>query len=476
MREKAAGAKRVLVYGATVVFALLGPAVFWHGGVLEREATTFITHYTADGPLLNKIFDPRANDLGYYQARELSYLVDYLDAQFYRVILRNFNAPFFIPMSALVASLALVVVFMRGVRRTTKNVGLVAGALLLGCFLSSFMFISTLGVFYRSSKSLVAVTLLALLFHVRHVQQKRNRREGAAGLLTRDAFIAFCLALFAGLLDREGVFYTLTGCLILYVHYRWTGQLGDVLAAFAVAAGVLQFYNFVLAPVAIHTLNGYWPDFSYQTLPRGQAALAPLNLPFALVMLLENALLLLGGLPGVAILIVAVLATALVRATVQATDRRMSYLMGFLTYEPDRRTVIYGVLAFAPQVLMFSLMIARHPYVYFWLDHRYWYYAMPYVVTVLFGLLLALNAAMGKLPRSRHWVASLVLLMIVFSNVAGLNHHRRIMRESPWFGPVYLQSEALRSSLKSGVPDPSLDSYYRPFFEYHRQMRTGERR
>ena len=463
-----------LVYGLILAFALVGPAVFWRGGVLEREAAVYIAQYTGERPMLHKVFDPRANDLGTYQARELSYFVDYLDAQFYRLVLREFDVPLFIPMSALVTSLALVVVFMWGVRHVTNNIGFVAGTLLLGCLLSSFVFVSTMGIFYRSGKGLVAVTLLALLFHVRRVQQRRKGSEPTMRLLTRDAFVVFCLALVAGLLDRQGFFYVLTACVMLGVHYRWTKELRDLVAAFAVAAVVLLLYNFVIAPVTIRILNGYWPDFSYQRLPPREVLSVPIYAAFALAMLVQNALLVFGGIQFLAGLALIGLAGGLFYVTRQvARGDRVNHIMSRLRYEPDRRVVIYVVLAFGAQVLMFALMIARAKYIYFSLDHRYWYYAMPFLVTLLFAVLLALDAAVARLSPNRRWLVSVVLSVVILSNLTTLNQHRRTMRAWAWFGAVYVQSEAFRSSLRNGAPDPRLDGWYKPVLEYHLRMRTS---
>ena len=147
--------------------------------------------------------------------------------------------------------------------------------------------------------------------------------------------------------------------------------------------------------------------------------------------------------------------------------------MSRLRYEPDRRIVIYGVLAFGAQVLMFALMIARAKYIYFGLDHRYWYYAMPFLVTLLFAVLLTLDAAVARLSPNRRWLVSVVLSMVIVSNLTTLNQHRRTMRAWPWFGPVYVQSEVFRSSLRNGVPDPRLDGWYKPVFEYHQRMRIS---
>jgi hypothetical protein len=104
------------------VLALAGPALFWDQGCIEREALTFVRQYTDARPLMNKVFDPHVNDLGTYQARELSYLLDLLDANAYPILASIFGNGFSIPLSAVTASLLLVVIFLWGARSTTVNV------------------------------------------------------------------------------------------------------------------------------------------------------------------------------------------------------------------------------------------------------------------------------------------------------------------------------------------------------------------
>ena len=57
-------------------------AVFFWGahGFIDKEGVVFVSNYLAERPWLAAIFDPHANDFGTFQARELSYAFDYLNA------------------------------------------------------------------------------------------------------------------------------------------------------------------------------------------------------------------------------------------------------------------------------------------------------------------------------------------------------------------------------------------------------------
>ncbi len=444
---------------------------------MEREALTFIRQYQADRPLLQKVFDPHANDLGTYQARELSYALDLLDANAFSQLASILGSGFSIPATALATSLLLVLIFLVGASRTTDHLGRTTTALLLLCFLSSFGFVSTMGVFYRSAKPVLAAVVLAWLFHVRAVQRKRTRflDAGRSELITRDAAVTFALAVTAGLLDRQGLFCVLAASVILGVHYRWTRQLLDLLVATVTAVVVLQLYNFAIGPLTINALNGYWPDFSYQAIPLREVLRLPNHMVRAIDLLLQNTALMLGGFQLVAIALVVLVAAVAWRRRAEWSRglRSRSEVMAYLRYDPRGRVLAYCLLVFASQVVMFALMIARHGYVYRWIDHRFWYYPLPYLAVALFGMLLAADFAMRHVQGRYRRALPLLLVALTVSNCLSLDRYREIMVNGPWFGPIYIQCEALKASFRSGSPDPQLDPAYRAFFEHRHQLRVS---
>ena len=70
----------------TILAAALMTAAFVAGecgGYVHMESTAFLRVYNdSSRPMLNILFDPLVTDWNAYQARELSYLVDCLDARF----------------------------------------------------------------------------------------------------------------------------------------------------------------------------------------------------------------------------------------------------------------------------------------------------------------------------------------------------------------------------------------------------------
>ena len=451
-----ASAERVVLNWAVLTTALAAPVWLWHGGVLEAEAVRFITHYTSSRPLLEKVFDSATNDFGTYQARELSYFVDYLDAQFYALLVARFDVTLFVPLSSMVASVLFVGALLAGIYRTMPNIGTWAATWLAACLVSSFEFLSTMGVFYRSSKPLLAVAVVTFLFHVRNVQRKRSlsarERPGDA---RRDRWIALVLLVFGGLIDRQGVFYVGLAGLVLLIHYRATRELGDLLGVVAISAGILISYNLGIAPVVTYALNGYWPDFSYQLVHPGRA-LSPRYLWVATHLLLENIAGVFGGWrPATSVL-------------VSGFTLASYFVARRLTVS---RPVRYAALVLAGQIVMFALMSFRHPPIYEWVDHRHWYYPLPFIGTVVFGLAAWLDWVTPRLRPSGRRITAAALLLAVIGNIAALGHMRTIMEGGPWFGPVFAQSEWLKASLRSGQADPRLHAEYRSFFDVERARR-----
>jgi hypothetical protein len=449
-----------------LVVALVLPAVFWDDGCIEREALTFIRQYLADRSALEKVFDPHANDLGTYQARELSYALDLIDANVWPSLARAFGPEFSVSSSALFTAAAIVIVAAMTTWHATRLPASSAG-LLLGSFVTSFTFVATTGLFYRSAKPVLTAVLVAGAAWWLVVVTRAGRGSGhsAPAWVTRDSAILFALALTAGLLDRQGVFAVAVASIMLVLHWRNTGRHRDGVVALVTACVLLQFYNFVLGPRIVLALNGYWPSFAYQSIPTDQLALVHQLVLKATGLLILQAAAFAGG-PVVAPLI-AVLAVFTIRRNRSSLWKRpWAEMARYLFRDPGGRLVTYVVLALGAVVVMYTVMIARHGYVYRWSDHRYWYYPLP-----VFGVLLVGALAGADRALARGWISvrrlNGILLLVVVGNCLSLTYYRDVMIQGPWFGPVYTQCTSLKSSFRAGVPDATLDPEYRRFFDDH---------
>src|SRR6266852_324152 len=83
LRQVGHRARPVLIAAAFLLpIGLIVHAVtFWGHGIIDVEATEFVLNYLLKRPFFAQIFDPQINDWGAYQARELSYVFDWMDAR-----------------------------------------------------------------------------------------------------------------------------------------------------------------------------------------------------------------------------------------------------------------------------------------------------------------------------------------------------------------------------------------------------------
>lgn len=445
----------------TSLVALAGPAVFWGQGCIEEEATTFIRQYVSgsDGSWFRLVFNPHANDIGTYQARELSYLFDLLDALAQPRLARWFGAGFSIPLSALLSTALLTVVYLSGLRKNAINCGALIGVLLLLNFVTSFLFVSTMGLHYRSAKPLLAALTVTWVFGFLRLLRTRSVPDAALG--SRWLVWSLCLvAVVGGLLDRQGVFLAATAAVALPLcSQRARSHLLDLVIGMWAAVAALQVYNFWLAPALIFRANGYWPDFGYQRIPLHELTLLHQHVGKAFALVLGNLALMFGNSWWAP----AVLALWGVAYCVAERVSPSSIWRTWRSEEPGMTLSIF--VLFVSQIVLFALMIARHGYIYRWPDHRFWYYPLPLCALALCGALVVVNRLSRDWPSYRKKIVAATLIALAASNVAFLEHRRDVMARGPWFGPVYEQCELLKRSLRSGSPASQLKPSYRALFD-----------
>lgn len=460
--------------GVLPFLCLFLPAVFWRGGVLENETTRFIVNYSDDRSVLEKIFNPFLNDWDMYQGRELSYVFDYLDARVLLFLVRQFDVSIFIPFSAVLASLLIILIYRRGVRQTLPGVDRVTADLLLLPFLTCFVFVSTMGLFYRSAKPMLAPVLLALVFHI--MSAARSRAEGTTiekggGIVNRQSLFAFALLAVAALLDRQGFFYVLIACVLLLVHYFITRRLKHLLIAAVAAAIFGHLYNVSLGPAIVWAVNGQRVNFAFQRIPMEELAKLPIYCLNAAQLLIANAAAMVGGFYVVGYLVLSLITSWLGwKAIISFKQWRAEKRLAF-PKSGQNLGLVYALMLLAAQIVMFGLMIARHGYIYAWLDHWYWYYPLPFLTTFLVGLAFLLNTLLPRLRTGQLALLRWALVLIALSNLLHLPAYRNVMIGAPWFGPVYTRAEKLKVSIRNRSADPELGEEYLRFFDLYERHR-----
>ncbi|MGH9146701.1 MAG: hypothetical protein ACRD1Q_08330 [Vicinamibacterales bacterium] len=424
----------VLILCALVAFVV--PFWYWDGGLIEIEGTQFVRQYL-DGRsgLLRIVFDPHANDLGTFQARELSFLFDYLDARAFGARMA-LDWPSFVPLSALLSGLLTIVICLLSLRGLPRLLQLTVSCAFL-VYLTNYVNVVTMGMHYRSTKVLLAPVLLGTTMYVARSCGGRSSRWAPP--------IVFVLFSIMSLLDRQGFFYALLGLAVLVVFAATTTGGWRVAAAGAGAVAFMVFYNAALGPMLVERINGYVPNAEYQQLPLGNLLTDPAIVAHASALLVQAGAALFGGLPVslFGILVVLPVAGAVIRR------RRLS-----------RTILILAGMLLVGEIALASLMIVRHPPVYDYYDHRIWYYPLPFQAMILGILVVVMSRLSAGWSRSQTAVALALLAAIVVSNVVHWGDYRRAQLRSRWFPVVYTQTTALKESLADGRPRPSLSPEY----------------
>jgi hypothetical protein len=448
--------RRAAVWGLRLlqVALVLWPVVYWKGGVIDNEATAFVEAYLDERGFLSQIFDPRTTDFGNYQARELSYVADWVDAHVLLQLLRR-DLVLLVPFSALVGGLALVAVFPRAAARAFPSLSPLRAGLCLLVFLSQFVWLSSAGLFYRSGKILLLPVLLALAARLIGTARSGEPRGGAARL--RHAAVVGGLGLVGALLDRQGFFELAVALALVLVAFVLGHRLWATLAALAAAVAVAVVYNLALAPAAIHALNGYRPGFEYQALGLREFVSHPARFGQAAEVAGSYLRLLLGGLPPLVPVVVVVLVT-------------IAWLRRPGPRRPRLEALGAAGAVLAAQWLMLALMIHRHEPMYTLPDHRLCYYPLVLMAVLTFAL-AGVSALATRLWGARFRLgANAVLAVLVVVNVVAWSGHRR--RMEPWFPGQVDQSERLKSSLHSGRKDPGLNQYHGRLFDVLERHRS----
>ena len=425
------------------------PYWYWERGLIEIESTTFVQQYLDDRGMLQKVFDPHRNDLNTYQARELSYFVDYLDARWLQTLIAA-GHDVFVPASAIAASVATVVVFLAGVR-ASGGVPPLTAALLLLMYLTNYVHVVTMGMLYRSAKPALAPVAMGAAFYLAALLRDSSRptlsRSRGTVAAPATVFLLFCVM---SLLDRQGFFLALIGFGVLLLDAVFWGGRRDVAAGAAAAIVAMVLYNLVGAPFIVESLNGYRPSFEYQRIPMGSLADPRLWLR-AGWLLLQAASVLLGGMP------VWIVACLVAGAGLWAIVRRSAV--------SRKATLLYAAVALG-HLVMFAGMVARHPPIYAYADHRLWYYPLPFQALLLAGIAVAFGLGATGWSRARVAALNLVLAAVVVANVTQWDGYRTSQLRSRWFPTVYEQSDALKSSLADTRPAWYLTPEYRAFYQF----------
>lgn len=408
-----------------VAISFLAPAValvIQYGGLtLNYESMSFFFNYlSSTRSAAATVFDPLSNDWGAYQAREWSYLIDYLDVELIALSIRNGLVHLYAPsylFFMLTIGFVVNVVWRDAFRRLSDGTVLLGSILLLA---SPFLFWAYS--FFRSSKPFCAMALAVLLGVGFRLYRNRTNPAYRAG---RGIGVILIGMLLMGLADRQGVFFAALitvgiGLAALAASLQAKGEevpgarvLCRLACGGVAVLAVLALYNRVLAPALIFALNGYRPDWTYQQIGIGAAFHFDVGAEFVFgglgVLFGETGIA--GGVLFALLIPAGLLVPFLIRrrAGVRQADARSA-----LHFTAAYFYLLFGMIVCA------NLMGSRHPAI-LWPEVLRGSYFAPNAVIVVFFLLLSLQSTVKIWPAGRRKSAAFTaLLLLTAANIRAL--------------------------------------------------------
>jgi hypothetical protein len=433
------------------LFLIIHAFCFWGHGVIDIEAMSFVLNYLDDRSVVAQMFDPNLNDWGLYQAREFSYLFDLIDARIFAALL-NEGLLVFVPLSGALGLIALSGLYLWGAVKVLR-LDAVTASMCLALFLSCIVAQASTPIFYRSSKIILSVALLAFLFCL---VSSMSDTGGKLSTLTKGSGL-FLLGVLMSLCDRQGFYYLVSA--LLAVLFVWTTAIArekrallhylPVVFLLACAIGSAIVYNNILGPRIIHSVNGYWPDFEYQQLPWNDFLDKKLPIK-AWSMFQRQVSYFFGNIPFAFLCLSGAIACLVAVAKLR------------IAIFSSRALQIFGVSILSAAALFFLLaaMIVRHPPIYDIPDHSLWYYTLTIHVIILFGISAWLSciAAHYRL-RWRPWFC-LVGFLLIGSNLAHYRQQRNEMTHSTlWFAAQYERSQMFVRQFATWPPQKNSSSW-----------------
>lgn len=402
------------------LFALIS-VVNHNGGDLNAEMYLRLPFYLSDTPLLNKLFDSRILEQDMYQARELSYFLDFLDSKFIELSIEN-GFPHFLSLTHYLFSIAIGCLLWLFCVKELNLKPLLGLGLVVLFWTSPSIFLG--GSFFRTAKIGVAL-LVAILFYVIYkvavVSTKDNNFQ-----ISKKVWLLYSVAIFSiAYLDQQGLFLAITVLVFLIIWGLFIRHKNVyIMLSIGVAAILLhELYRYTIAPQLTFMLNGYWPNFDYQTLSI-QSFIQNLAyyLSAGFLLYVETFRFLIGNPPqvvGFGLLILFILFPLFYLYTNPdlSSNHRKFFLLAL---------VELLITNFLLLVFMNALMVLRHPALISLTGGYYW---LP--TTVMLAMTLAILIDIFYKSRIPKWLVILLLCFAIIGNIVALSKNKAAQSQFP---------------------------------------------
>lgn len=444
----------------SIFFAVIS-VINHHGGILNIETDVRLPFYLSDIPLLNKIFDSQLLEGNRFRARELSYILDFIDSKFIELCIEN-GLPHFLSLTHYLFSIATgILIWLFCVKELKLNPLIGTGWLVLFWTSPSIFF----GGNYSRAGKIGVAFLAAVLFYVLYRAAVKSWQKPDSRISKKHWLVYFAAIFLITFLDEQGLFLAFAALAFLFIWGLFFRSRSIWILLFTGIACVLihLLYRYILAPQLTFILIGYWPDFDYQKLPV-QSIVGNIDyISAGFFLFLDTFRFLTGNPPGIAaigllIFLMFIPFSRLYAGNVLTNHDKKVFRLVYIEV-----LILNGLL-----IIMNALMYFRNPLIALPNILRT-YYVLP--MNVVMVMTLAVLSASFMKSKITGWLAVIMICMAISGNVAALSGHNDILRKGDW---SYIQaSSSLLKALKNidsqnSVSDPSVRQSLVYIFFKHR--------
>ena len=372
-----------------------------------------------------------------YQARELSYFLDFIDCKFIEFSIEN-GFPHFLSLTHYLFSIATgCLLWLFCVKELNLKPMIGIGFLAL-FWTSSSIFLG--GNIFRAGKMGVAL-LLAILFYVIY-KVAIISKKGSDFQLSKKVWILYFITIFPlAYLDQQGLFFVITVLVFLTIWGFFVRNKNIYIMLLIGVVSVLfhGLYRYTIAPQLTFMLNGFWPNFDYQTLPI-QYFIQNLAsyLSAGLFLYVETIRFLIGNPPSIAafglLLFFISFPIFYLHTNLALSDNYRKFFILAL--------VELFITNFLLVIAMNALMVLRHP--------ALWnpgmastYYCLP--ATVMLAMTLAILVDIFYKSCIPKWLVLIMMCFAIIGNIAALTKHNNIIGHVSYSQPSLILLNALKN-------------------------------
>ena len=449
------------IFFLSSVFIII--SIFNHqGGVFHPELEVYIPHYLSDRPLLNKLYDSKITEAGLFRARELSYLVDFIDIKFFALSV-NLGFPHFLSLSHYIFSLIIAILLWRFSINDIRLDKTISTLLILLLLTSTYFFLG--GILFRSAK--IGVALFAeLLLIIIYKFLNQIRLIPAYKINLPTWLLCFGLSWTMSLFDEQGIYFVILiiAFLLFWIAFSFSRNILLLLSSFVFSLLANLLYHSAAARLTFY-FNGYFPDNTYQSnLPlRDYFSNFCTYLSNGEFLFLETIRHTIGNFPYNMFIFPMIFSIGLLF---------WAGLKEWINYRAGRKPVFLiflglFIIFFLLIPLMNSLMLLRHPPL---LNIRDTYYLLPTATLIILTLPVLISYLNSKNVSRR--LIILVLMVVIIGNLIHVPNNTAQMKEEilPWYEYSAEMIEALRHKGDKNIRVPDAianDPVYRLFTAPH---------